>query len=243
MLLEAVASQEVDARGRVEVVLVLHRLTGFGFEVELAGEADGLRMIHGHVHEGGEVVDLPLHVGVPETLVAFATAPEHIARAAEAMGDLERLLHLGRGVGERLRIRARGRAVDVPGIRKKVGRAPEQPDAAPLLVREEGIGDRIEILVALGERRALGRHIAIVKAIQLDTQLFEELECHVHATQRHVERVAAGLPGADHGAGTERIGARAAEGMPVGDGKAEMLSHGLAFHDRVGVVVAEGQHG
>ena len=86
MLFESVGPQEVDAGGAVEVVLVLGGLTRLRLEVELAGKADLLRVVDGHVHESGEVVDLPLHVGVPEALVALAAAPERIALAAEASG-------------------------------------------------------------------------------------------------------------------------------------------------------------
>ena len=113
---------------------MLHRFAGLGLEVELPGEADGLGMIDGHVHEGGEVVEFPLHVGVPQALVAFPPAPEDIAGAAEAMGDLEGLLDLGRSERERLGARARGRPVDIAGIAEQVGRAPEELDASPLLV-------------------------------------------------------------------------------------------------------------
>jgi len=33
--------------------------------IELAGEADLLGVIDGHVHEGRQMLDLALHVGVP----------------------------------------------------------------------------------------------------------------------------------------------------------------------------------
>ena len=49
-----------------------------------------------------EVLQLALHVGVPQILVAFAAAPERIAAAAELLGHFEGLLHLGGGIGERL---------------------------------------------------------------------------------------------------------------------------------------------
>ena len=242
VLLQAVGPEEVDARGRVKVVLVLHRLAGLGLEVELAREADLPRVFHRHVHEPGEMVELPLHVGVPEALVTFAAAPERVAGAAETMCDLHRLLHLGRRVGEDLGVGAGGRSVHVAGIREQVGRAPEQLLAGPLLVREQPVGDGVEVCVALGERRPLGRHVAVVKAVEVAAELLEELEGHVHSRQRRLERIAVLLPGADHRAGAEGVEARAAESVPVGDSEAKVVAHRLALHERVGVVVAEGQH-
>ncbi len=51
--------------------------------------------------------------------------------------------------------------------------------------------------------------------------------------------VLAGFPGAFDGAGTERIGAGAAEGVPVGDGKAEVLGERFAVDDLIGLGAGE----
>ena len=49
-------------------------------------------------------------------LVAFATAPEGVADAAEFVRDFEGLLHLGGGVGEDLGVAAGGGAVHEAGV-------------------------------------------------------------------------------------------------------------------------------
>ena len=54
-------------------------------------------------------------------------------------------------------------------------------------------------------------------------------------------RVGAVFPGPDGAAGAERIAARAAEGVPVADGEAQVLLHRLAFDHFVRVVVPEGE--
>ena len=77
--------QEVEAGGGVGVVLVLGRLLGLGLDVELAREADLLGVVDRHVHEAGQVIELALHVGVPEVLIAFAAAPEDVAHAAQLL--------------------------------------------------------------------------------------------------------------------------------------------------------------
>ena len=58
---------------------------------------------------------------------------------------------------------------------------------------------------------------------------------------RHLDRVGAVLPGPDGAAGAERVAARAAEGVPVDDGEAQVVAHRLAVDHFVGVVVAEGE--
>ena len=100
---QVVLPQEVEAGRRVGIVLVLGRLLGLRLDVELALEADLVRIVDRHVQKLGEVLQLALHVGVPEILVSFAATPERVARAVELLGDFERLLHLGGGVGKRPR--------------------------------------------------------------------------------------------------------------------------------------------
>ena len=50
------------------------------------------------------------------------------------------------------------------------------------------------------------------------------------------------FPGPLHRARPERVAARAAERVPVGDGEAEVVLHRLAFDDFVLVVVVKGEH-
>ena len=76
---ETVLAEEVAARRRVGIVLMLGRLLGLGLDVELAGEADLLGVVDGHVQELREMLELALHVRVPQVLVAFAAAPERVA--------------------------------------------------------------------------------------------------------------------------------------------------------------------
>ena len=77
--MQVVLAEEVEAGGGVGVVLVLGRLLRLRLDVELAVEADLLGVIDGHVQEPGQVIELALHVGVPQVLVAFAAAPEDVA--------------------------------------------------------------------------------------------------------------------------------------------------------------------
>ena len=142
---QIVLAEEVEAGGGVGIVLMLGRLFRLGLDVELAGEADLLGVVDGHVEEAGEVLELALHVGVPQILVAFAAAPERVAPAAEFLGDFERLLHLRGGEGERLGVRAGRRAVHVAAVAEQVGGAPEQLDAGALLLFLEHLDDGVEI--------------------------------------------------------------------------------------------------
>ena len=242
MLFQAIGPQEIDAGGAVEVVLMLGGLAGLGLEVKLAGEADLLRVVDGHVHEPGQVVDLPLHVGVPEALVALAATPERIARTAERVGDLHRFLHLCGGIGEDLGVAAGGGAMHVPRIREEVGRAPEELDAGLLLMGFERGGHGIEVLVRLGERLALGGHVAVVETVEAHAELLHELKRHRDPGDRPFEGVPAFFPGADHGRRAEGVAAGAAEGVPVGDGEPQVVAHRLPLDQGVGVVVTKRQH-
>ena len=100
VIFQTVGANKVQAPGGIEIVLVFGWLLGFGFEQELAGEANLLRIIHGHMHELGEMIELALHICVKPALIAFAAAPEHVVFAAQFLGDLEHFLHLTRCVGK-----------------------------------------------------------------------------------------------------------------------------------------------
>ena len=75
------------------------------------------------------------------------------------------------------------------------------------------------------------------------TQRREHLESHIGLEFGSVHRVAhpVGEPGALKGLPAKRIAARPGEGVPVGDGKAQVIFHALACHHLVRVIVAERQ--
>ena len=73
---------------------MLGRLLGLGLDVEGLVEADLLFEVDSHLEEAAEVIDLTLHVGVPEGRVAFAATPEGVPFAAEVVRHLDRLLDL-----------------------------------------------------------------------------------------------------------------------------------------------------
>src|ERR1700680_896953 len=103
----------------------------------------------------------PLEVGVEEGRVAFATAPEDVARAAEFMRDLQGLFHLRRREGERVGVAARRRAVDIARIGEQVGGAPEELDAGALLLLLEYFDDGVKVLVGIAKALTLGRDVAV----------------------------------------------------------------------------------
>src|SRR5690606_31136478 len=95
--------------------------------------------------------------------------------------------------------------------------------------------------VALLQRRALGRYVAIVEGEEGHAELVEELEGVLQLLLRALERVARGVPRAIEGARAEDVGARPREGVPVTDRRSELLLHRLAEHDALAVVVAIGE--
>lgn len=94
-----VFAEEVQAGSGVGVILVGAWLTGLRLDVEGTLEADFLGVIHGHVKQAGEIIELALHVGIKKGGIAFAATPENIAETAELVGDFERLLYLSGSVG------------------------------------------------------------------------------------------------------------------------------------------------
>ena len=241
VIFQTVGADEVQARGGIKVVLVLGRLLRLGLEEELAGEADLFRVIHGHVHELGEVIKLALHIGVEPALVAFAAAPENVVFTTQFLGNLEHLFHLTGGVGKDIGVAAGCGAVHETRVAEEIGGAPEQLDARAFLLLLENAHDSVEVVVALLQRGAFGRDVAIVKTVKGRAQFFEELNEHPRAVLGILYIVRARFPRAHCCAWAEWIIAHSAHGVPIGDAEAQVVLHGLALDYLVGVIMLEGQ--
>ena len=239
VLQQVVFAEEVEAGGGVRIVLVGGRLLWLGLNVELAGEADFLFIIHGHVEEAGEVVELALHVGVEQGGVALAATPEGVALAAEAVGDFHGFFHLGGGVGVNLGVRAGGGALLIARVDEKAGGAPEQFLASAFLLFFEHVGDGVERLVGGGEIAHFRSDVAVMEAVVVEADFFHEVEEHAGAVLGVSHGIAAVIPRVGGGACAERIGPGAAHRVPIGAAEAEPLGHGLAFDDLGGVVMFE----
>ena len=236
---QAVPAQERDAVGGVEIILMDGRFLGLGLDQKLPAEPDLALVFDGEVKEFRQVVEFALEVGVVEIGVALAAAPEDVVLAAEFLGHFETLLHLGGGVGEDVGVAARRGAVHEAAVREEVRGAPEELDAGPLLFALQHLGDLVEVRVGLLEVFAFGGDVAVVEAVVGGAELLDELEGDLHALLGHLDGIGAVFPGADVAAGAERIGAGASEGVPVADGEAEVVLHGLPLDDFARIVMAK----
>ena len=196
-------------------------------------------MIHRHVQERGEVFLLPLQVGVEERLVTLAAAPKHVALAAEPLRGFEGLLHLRRSVGEDVGVGIGRGATHVARVGEEVGRAPEQLYAGGALEAARVIDEGVEVAVGFRERATLGGDVAIVERPERRADFLEELERGIHPGLRDRNGIGTLFPRPLDRAGSERIAARAAEGMPVGDGETQVRGHRLPVDHLVGIVVPE----
>ena len=157
------------------------------------------------------MVELALHVGVEQGLVALAAAPEDVARAAEFLGDFHGLLDLGGGVGEDVGVGVGGGAV------------PCSADCENRLAVPQSSLTPVSLLQLLGQRRRPRRGCLLVSASvspsgamsrswkhqNVDAELGEELEGRLAASSSATSIGSpAVVPGADHRAGAERVGAQ-----------------------------------
>ena len=96
---DVVGLKEGDGGGCIEVILVHRRFLGLRLDQELGVQTDLLSILVAHVEELGHVRLFALHLRVPQVLVAFTAAPEHVVLGAQALGDLQGVLQLAAGVG------------------------------------------------------------------------------------------------------------------------------------------------
>ena len=239
LAVEAVADQEPVHGLGVVVVLVLGRLHRLRLDQELALEADLGLVLCNEMEEARELLALAVEVRVEQRVVALAAAPQDVVLAAEALGHLEHVLDLRRGVGEDLGIRVGGRAGLVARVGEQVRGAPQQADAGPLLVAQGIVDEGVEVVPELGEAVALGRDVTIVEAVVRDAELREELEGggHLRAGAGHL--VGGGDPRPVQRADAEHVAAIPGERVPEADPGPEMILHPLAQDHPVGLVDLE----
>ena len=170
LVLEPVADEEAVDGGRVVVVLVLGRFHRLGLDQERALEADLVLVLGHEMQESGELPALPAEVGVEQGLVALATAPQRVVRAAEPLGHAHHVLDLGGGVGEDLGIRVRRGSCRIARVAEQVRGPPQQPNAGAFLVGRRLVDDRVQVGRRLGERRTFRGHVAIVEAVVGDAR-------------------------------------------------------------------------
>ena len=239
---DVVGLKEGNGGGCIEVILVHRRFLGLRLDQELGVQTDLLRVVVAHVEELGHVRLLALHLGVPQVLVAFTTAPEHVILGAQALGDLQGMLQLAAGVGVDVSERRGGGTGHEARVGEQGGGVPQQLDAGGLHVLLDLVDDLVQVLIGLAQGVAFRGNVAIVEAEVLDTKLLEELEGVVDLGQSLILRVGVlAVPRALSGARAERIDQFLVEGVPPCDAEAQPILHLLAGNDLVGIVIMEGQ--
>ena len=237
---QVVGAQEVDGGCGIEVVLEHRRFLGLRLNQELGVQADFLRVVMAHVEELGHVLLLALHLGVPQVLVAFTAAPEHVVLGTKALGDLQGVLQLAAGVRVNVGERGGGGAGDEARVGEQGGGVPQQLDAGGLHVLFDLVDDLVQVLVGLAQGVAFRSDVAIMEAEVLDAELLEELEGVVDLGQSLVLRIGIlAVPRALGGAGAERVDQLLVEGVPPCDAETQPVLHLLAGNDLVGIVVME----
>ena len=232
-------AQERKTRRAVRVVLMHARLARLWFDVELSLEADRLLVINSHVKEVREMFAFAFHVGVEQRGVTLASTPEDIAVTLQTVRHFKRLFHLRRSVREHFDARTRRRTRDIARMRKQTRRAPQQFLPACFRKHRKVFDHAIKIRVGLRERGALGRNIAIVKAVEIDAALAKEFEERIGASKTVVDRITAVIPRHTRGRGAEWITQSIAHRVPVARSKAHLIAHRFAFHEFIGPIVAK----
>jgi hypothetical protein len=204
-------------------------------------KADVVLVLDHERQEAAQLVELALHVGVEQRLVALASAPERIALPFQVVGELECVLHLRGGVGEDFGIGIGRRAGHVAPVAGEVGHAPQHAHAAIAHLAGDHLADAADVELRLAQRRPLGRDVEVVEGKEGHAQQREQLEGGLGLLARLLHRIAArGMPWPQERLGPERIEPTPHEAVPVADGEAQMICHALAQNHALGPVPAVG---
>jgi hypothetical protein len=108
---------------------------------------------------------------------------------------------------------------------------------------QEDLGHDVEIVDGPLQACALRRRIDVVEGKERHVEQAEEFEGDVSFGLGEVKRVSAMVPGSKECLATKGVTARPAEGMPVTDGKAQVILKPLARNDTVLVIPAKRMRG
>ena len=243
VLVQAVSAQEADNGLCVNIVLVLGGLHGLRFYEEGALEAFCSGIVAGSAQHGGQVFLLTLLVGIQQGHVAFATAPEDIACAAQLDGGVDGVLYLHNCAGYYVEVGIRGGAVHVALVAEDVGRAPEQLDVGELLHLLEGIvGNDLHALFVFLDGGTLLDEVHVVEAEVVNAQLVHQLEACIHLVLGPLDGALGLFPLIGAGLTAELVAAGLSQCMPPGHSELQPVLHFLSHHNALGLVVVEGHH-
>ena len=241
VLHQAILAQEIEASRRIGIILVGGRLPGLWFNVERPFKAYLLLVVDRHVQQGRQVVQLPLHVRVPQGGIAFPAAPEGVAQSAQLVRGVHRRLDLRRPVGEYVRIGRCPRSLGVTRMSKKTGGSPEQLLARLSLLLGQLFHHRFQHPVALRQVVHLRRNVPVMETVEINPHLFHELEKYIHPAQGVIQRITPVVPWHLRRTTSKRVRQLIAHAVPVRRRKPQMLPHRLPLHQLLRIVMLECQ--
>ena len=241
VVFQTVGAEEVNARGRIKVVLMLGRFLRFGFKVELTLESDFLGVINRHVHEDCQMIQLALHVGVEPGHVSFSTAPEHVAFSAQFFGNFNSLFNLSGCVSEGISMAGSCCAMHESGIAEQIRRTPKELFAGTSHFVFEDLDDFVQIGVGFLERVAFRSNVAIMEAEIRHLQLFQHFKEDGNAFLSVRDAIAAIVPRHVHRRGAKRVRTIGSHTVPEGSAEPQMIFHRFAFDEFVWIIIAERQ--
>ena len=238
-LVESVCAEESYNRFSVGVVLVLGGLHGFRLNQECSLEAVGAGIVACRSEHLCEVVFLALHLGVEKGSVAFASAPEHIARASELDCGVDGILDLHGCAGNYIKIGIGGCSVHVALVSEYIGCAPEKFDSAFLHLCEGIVGNRLHPGFILFDGVGFFHKVHIVEAEILDAEFFHDFETCIHLVLGALQGVGGLVPLIASCLSAELVAGSLPEGMPPCHRKLVPVLHLPAEHNTLSVIIME----
>ena len=187
----------------------------FWFDQDVALETDFVLMLDDHLQEAPKLSLFLLKVGIEQTVIAFATTPQHIVRAAQAMRCLDTVAHLRRCETENVGIGIGRCTAHIAGVAEHVRGAPKQLHAGSGHLGFDLVDDDREITHMFVDRFGMGHHINVVEAEIGQPEAGEKFERFVQLMVRTRLVNGSTMPGTVERAGAKDIESVPAECMPI----------------------------
>ncbi len=241
ILVEAVGTQESYHSLRVVVVLMLGGLHRLGLDEECTFETFRSCIVACLAQHHGQVLLLPLHVGVEQGHISFTSSPEDIIFAPQCDGCIQGILYLRGGKGHTVEVGIGGGPVHVALVAEHVGGAPEQLDTGIchflLYIGHDGF----EVALILLQRISRIHQVHIVKAEIFNSDLLHKFKAGIDFLFGSFNHIVPIIPVEILALCSKRIAGFCAKGVPVCHCKFEPLFHLTTVNHLFRVIVAECQ--
>ena len=240
VVLQVVSAQEAYYRLYIDIILVLGRLHGLGFDEEGAGEPLGAGIVACSGKHLSQMFLLTLHIGVEQAHITLASTPEHVILTTQFDGGVDGVLDLHGSASHYIEVGIGGSTVHIALVAEYVGSTPEQTDVVGgSHLFERIVGNGLHVGLVFVDIVGGVDEVHIVEAEIVDAQLLHDFKACVHLVLGALQSAVGLVPLVGACLSAKLVTACAAQSVPPRHCELQPVLHFLTCNYFVLVVVVK----